>query len=103
MNIVKVSLFLATSQLLEVSCRDQGCGMLILVDDTVSNSLENNEEAIRRQVDTYVSELNEIYQNTILRYPPNNNIYFFIEHLILLRKFLPACFNKGVRSSYWYL
>ena len=97
MNFVKVCLFSVTSLLLEVNCRNQGCGMLILVDDTVTNSFRNNETAIRKQVDTYVSELNEIYQNTILQYPPNNNIYFFIEHLTLLRNFLPGCLNKGVR------
>ena len=47
-------------------------------------------------MDTYISKLNEIYKNTILQYPPNDNIYFFIEHLTILRNFLPNCLNKGV-------
>ena len=95
-NIVKVCLFVVISQSKMVSCRNQGCGMLVLVDETVSNSLQNNEAAIRNKVDTYISKLNEIYKNTILQYPPNDNIYFFIEHLTILRNFLPNCLNKGV-------
>ena len=80
--------------------------MLILVDDTVSIKLfQNNETVIRNKVDTYISKLNEIYQRTILKDPPNNNIYFFTEHLTLLRNYLPNCQNKGVnidlRTECW--
>ena len=92
---------LTTSQLVTVNLRNQGCGMLILVDDTVSIKLfQNNETVIRNKVDTYISKLNEIYQRTILKDPPNNNIYFFTEHLTLLRNYLPNCQNKGVNDNY---
>ena len=97
-KIVKFCFILVTtSQLVTVNLRNQGCGMLILVDDTVSIKLfQNNETVIRNKVDTYITKLNEIYQRTILKDPPNNNIYFFIEHLTLLRNYLPNCQNKGV-------
>ena len=72
--------------------------MLILVDSTVMD-LFQDESQIRNKVDNYIEKLNEIYQNTILKYPPNNNIYFFIEHLTVLRSYLPGCFNKQVKGD----
>ena len=82
-----------------MSCRNQGCGLLILVTDEVMELFQNNELKVRNKVDKYIEKLNEIYQSTILKYPPNNNIYFFIKHLTVLRSYLPGCFNKQVKGD----
>ena len=75
--------------------------MLILVDSTVMD-LFQDESQIRNKVDKYIEKLNEIYKNTILKDPPNNNIYFFTEHLTVLKSYLPGCLNKGVNHSIYF-
>ena len=82
-----------------MSCRNQGCGLLILVTDEVMELFQNNELKVRNKVDKYIEKLNEIYQSTILKDPPNNNIYFFTEHLTVLRSYLPGCLNKQVNTG----
>ena len=51
---------------------------------------------MKKKVDVYVEKLNKIYQDTILAYPPNNNLYFYVKHLIILKNYIPGCRNKGV-------
>ena len=78
--------------------------MLILIDgDTVLKLYQNDVNLVRKQVDKYIEKLNEIYKNTILKDPPNNNIYFFTEHLTVLKSYLPDCLNKGVNRSRSFL
>ena len=67
-----------------------------MLDEPVSALFQNNETIIRNRVGKYIEKLNQIYKTTILKDPPNNNIYFFIEHLTVLRSYLPDCLNKGV-------
>ena len=98
-KIFHLSFLLYLSLLKTVSSRNQGCGVLILVDSTVMDLFQDNESQIRNKVDKYIEKLNEIYQSTILKYPPNNNIYFFIKHLTVLRSYLPGCFNKQVKGD----
>ena len=95
-KIYQLCFLLYLSLLKRVSCRNQGCGLLILLDEPVSALFQNNETIIRNRVGKYIEKLNQIYKTTILKDPPNNNIYFFIEHLTVLRSYLPDCLNKGV-------
>ena len=74
--------------------RNQGCSLLILVDDSLMSLVQNDENLLKQKLDTYIQELNSIYQTTILAYPPNNNLYFFIKHVTHLKNFIPACKNK---------
>ena len=84
---------------IEIETRNKGCGVLILVDDTVMGEIKNDEKVLRKKIDYYISELNTIYQNTILANPPHNDIYFYIKHVTHLKNFLPDCNNGGVCSS----
>ena len=95
-KIFQLSFLLYFSLLKRVSSRNQGCGVLILIDDTVWELYQENENLVRKQVDGYMEKLNKIYKDTILKDPPNNNIYFFTEHLTVLKSYLPNCLNKGV-------
>ena len=97
-KIYQLCFLLYLSLLKRVSCRNQGCGLLILLDEPVSALFQNNETIIRNRVGKYIEKLNQIYKTTILKDPPNNNIYFFIEHLTVLRSYLPDCLNKGVND-----
>ena len=76
--------------------RNQGCSMLILVDDTFFKLVNGDQNKLSQKIDTYISKLNQIYQKTILKDPPNNNIYFYVKHVTILENFLPGCENKGV-------
>ena len=105
MNLEKIfplCFLLFLSLLKTVSCRNQGCGLLILVTDEVMELFQNNELKVRNKVDKYIEKLNEIYQSTILKDPPNNNIYFFTEHLTVLRSYLPDCLNKQVNTFRYF-
>ena len=101
-KIYQICFLLCLSLLKTVSSRNQGCGLLILLDDTVVKLFQNNETIIRTRVDRYIEKLNDIYQSTILKHPPNNNIYFFTEHLTVLKSYLPGCLNKGVNHSIYF-
>ena len=89
-----LQLMLTVILLLRCEARNQGCSLLMLVDDTVR--LE--DQALRQKIDSYVKDLNRIYQNTILKDPPNNNVYFFVKRVIKLQKFLSNCQNKQVNT-----
>ena len=70
--------------------------MLVGVDDTVVKLFNNDEKLIRKKITEYVEKLNAIYESSILEYPPNDNIYFQVKELRILRNFLPGCENKAV-------
>ena len=74
--------------------RNQGCSILILVDDSLMSLVNNDENILKQKLDKYIEEINDIYQKTILAYPPNNNLYFYIKHVTHLKNFIPACKNK---------
>lgn len=76
--------------------RSQGCSLLIMVDQTFYDLVDKNNVTMKKKVDVYVEKLNKIYQDTILAYPPNNNLYFYVKHLIILKNYIPGCRNKGV-------
>jgi len=76
--------------------RGQACDLLIAIDDPGWKKLGGTEKLMRKKVDTYVSELNKIYQASILAYPPNNDIYFRIKEIRRLKNWLPGCENKAV-------
>ena len=76
--------------------RNQGCSLLILVDDSMMSLVQNDETRLKQKLDKYINELNDIYQTTILKDPPNNNLYFFIKHVTHLKNFIPACKNKQI-------
>ena len=80
----------------ETENRNKGCGMLILVDDTMMAEINYDEKILREKVNHYISELNTIFKDTILKDPPNNDIYFYIKHVTHLKNFLPDCNNGGV-------
>ena len=68
--------------------RNQGCSLLILVDDSLMSLVDNDENLLKQKLDKYIEEINDIYQKTILAYPPNNNLYFYIKHVTHLKNFL---------------
>ena len=78
--------------------RNQGCSLLMLVDETVQL---NEDRDLKQKLDQYVDKLNNIYQNSILQDPPNDNVYFFIKHVIRLTNFLKDCRNKQVEISFF--
>ena len=88
--------FILITSSYEIEGRNKGCGILILVDDTMMFEINNDEKVLREKVDHYISELNNIFKNTILKDPPNNDLYFYIKHVIHLKNFLPDCNNGGV-------
>ena len=70
----------------------------MLVDETVQL---NEDRDLKQKLDQYVDKLNNIYQNSILQDPPNDNVYFFIKHVIRLKNFLKDCRNKQVEISFF--
>jgi len=76
--------------------RNQGCSLLILVDQSFFEVVNNDEAKLRGKVDEYIKQLNAIYKDTILKSPPNDKLYFYVKDLIILENFIPSCNNKGV-------
>ena len=70
------------------------CGILILVDDSVMDHIDHNFILLKKKLDLYMKELNEIYQRTILAMSPHNNIFLKINHVKYWKEFLPGC-NDG--------
>ena len=79
-----------------VLSRNQACELLVVVDDSVEKLFSGDQKIIQEKVSHYVDKLNEIYKSTILADPPNDNIFFQIKELRILRNFLPDCKNKQV-------
>jgi len=73
--------------------------MLIGVDQYVMDLFGNSKSEIRTMAIKYVDELNKIYESSILKFAPNDNIYFQIKEIRILENFLPDCENKGVVLS----
>ena len=59
--------------------------------------MNNDEAKLRGKVDEYIKQLNAIYKDTILKSPPNDELYFYVKDLIILENFIPSCNNKGVK------
>ena len=96
MPSVFLSLLLSILLPTELLARTDACMMLVAVDHTVVRLFDNNEKLIRTKVTEYVEKLNDIYESSILKYPPHDNIYFQVKELRILRNFLPGCENKAV-------
>eukprot|EP00092_Neocalanus_flemingeri_P030234 GFUD01032813.1.p1 GENE.GFUD01032813.1~~GFUD01032813.1.p1 ORF type:complete len:404 (+),score=102.04 GFUD01032813.1:85-1296(+) len=79
-----------------VSCRNQACNLLVVVDDSVVKLFNGDQKLIKKKVSNYVEQLNDIYESTILADPPNDNIFFQVKELRILQNFLPDCKNKQV-------
>ena len=73
--------------------------MLIGVDQYVMEMFGNSEDVVRTKAVQYVDKLNKIYESSILKSAPNDNIYFQIKEIRILKNFLPDCENKGVVLS----
>jgi len=73
--------------------RDKACDLLIAIDDPGAEKLG---PGFKQKVDEFVNSLNDIYENSILAYPPNNNIYFRLKEIRRLKNWLPGCENKAV-------
>ena len=105
-----------------IHSRNQGCSLLILVDQSffevgglidtcnwswkfiilLCNLVNNDEAKLRGKVDVYIKQLNSIYKDTILKSPPNNKVYFYVKDLIILKNYIPSCNNKGVNYLKWF-
>ena len=83
----------------KTECRNQGCSMLVLVDDTVMSLVQNDQNKLKDRINIYIKKLNMIYQSTILKDPPNNNVYFYVKHVTLMQNFIPNCLNKQVENE----
>jgi len=77
--------------------RNEACNMLVAIDvGTVYPSSLPSSESITRIVQGYISSLNSIFQRSILKNPPNHNIYFRLKDIWLLNNFVPNCNNDSV-------
>ena len=90
MNYKQSFLLILLSNLRSVLGRNKACELLIIVDDSVVEFFNNDQDLIEEKVTLYVDKLNAIYQSTILADPPNDNIYFQIKELKILHNFLPG-------------
>ena len=70
------------------------CGILIIVDDSVMEQIDHNKMILRKKLDLYIKELNEIYRSTILAKPPHNKVFLQIDRVKYWKEFLPGC-NDG--------
>ena len=68
----------------------------MLVDDSVMEKLDYSYSALRRKLDFYMRELNEIFRSTVLSKPPHNMVFMTIRYVKYLRNFLPGCSNGDV-------
>ena len=76
--------------------RNKACMMMIGVDQYVMDLFNNDEKIVKEHAIEYVQGLNNIYESSILKSPPNDKIYFRIKEIRILKNFLTGCENKGV-------
>lgn len=99
LGVVVVGCLLLLTRPLEAA-RNQACNMLIAIDaDTVLSNQppgSSSDSQIWGLAAEYVAALNTKYQETILKSPPNENMYFRLEEVVLLRNFVPNCRNESV-------
>jgi len=93
---MQLLLFCLAARISWAAARDQACGLLMLVDDAAMEQVDGDTEAMVKKVTGLVGKLNNIYLNSILAYPPHNNIYFSVSKLVVLQNYLPGCQNKQV-------
>ena len=96
MNYKQSFLLILLSNLKSALARNKACELLMIVDDSVEELFNKDQDLIEEKVILFVDKLNTIYQSTILADPPNDNIYFQIKELRILHNFLPGCTNKQV-------
>jgi len=96
--------FLLSSYLLilavdiSTSDRDRACDILLAIDtDTVfPNKRLPSNEVLTQTLLIYISGLNKIYENSILKNPPNQNLYFRLTEIWTMSNFVPSCNNETV-------
>lgn len=100
MRWLLLQLLLLVSQAREGVAQGRGkaCRMLIAVDQTAL-PIYRSDEVLGQKVQEYVRGLNSIYQNTILKYPPYEDIFFEVGEVRKLQNFMVGCENKGVILS----
>ena len=69
--------------------------MLILVDETVMDELQDNRQILRQTIDKAIRDLNHIYQSTIFT-KKFDDLYFYIKRVVLLKNFIPKCKDGNV-------
>lgn len=79
--------------------RDKNCGILIIVDDSVMDQIDHNFKLLRKTLDLYMEEINEIYRSTILAKPAHNKVFLKINHVKYWKDFLPGCNDGNVCSK----
>jgi len=81
-----------------VNARDRACNLLVAIDTgTVfqNNNIPKSEDIVRT-VNQYVESVNDIYKETILKNPPNQNIYLRLQDIWLINNFVPGCNNESI-------
>jgi len=74
--------------------------MLIVVDQTTFGPFfKSDNKILVGKVSNYVKKLNSVYTNSILKYPPYEEIYFQLAEIRVLENFMVDCENKGVILS----
>jgi len=77
--------------------RNQACGILVAIDmDTVYPEKPPPTKSIVSTVQQYISSLNQIYESSILKNPPNQQMYLRLQEMWLLRGFMPGCRNESI-------
>lgn len=80
--------------------RAKACNVLVAVDQTAfpewNKPSRGNDDALRDKVLGYLAGLNGIYQETILRDPPYQDIFFRLDEVRRLDGFMEGCQNDGV-------
>eukprot|EP00088_Acartia_fossae_P009851 TRINITY_DN14841_c0_g1_i1.p1 TRINITY_DN14841_c0_g1~~TRINITY_DN14841_c0_g1_i1.p1 ORF type:complete len:401 (-),score=19.67 TRINITY_DN14841_c0_g1_i1:329-1531(-) len=78
--------------------RNRACNILVAIDKNTVFPDPNrvNEQQIKRTVQEYIADVNNIYQESILKNPPNHNIYLRLQDVWLLENFLPGCTNESI-------
>lgn len=78
--------------------RNRACNVLIAIDtETVfpDGRVPNNEDLVQNLLQ-YITSLNKIYEGSILKNPPNQNIYFRLTEIWMMSNFVPNCKNESV-------
>ena len=70
--------------------------IFLFQDDTVAKSFHQNVGAIEEVAKRHVNGLNKIYQQKLLKDPPNERIFFRIRKLLYIKHFANDCKNPGI-------
>ena len=72
----------------------KGCGILILVDETVMDELDDSRRILRKILDKAVRDLNDIFRSKL--FAGDFNVFFYIERVVLMKNFIPKCEDGNV-------